>query len=285
MKHISRLAVLTGCAFLSTGISSCKAKSTADSPGMDSEVEFVPVAIGASYGVSVAMEAAVAVGAVYAVDCSRSVREGEIRFFCDGGLMLGKAAVQLVVNSVQSLAAGLNWSKANMVAHLASLSKLTSNTHVKASLLGTSAASGIAGAKIDPRITSQSGLANLVQGLRQSIQIQDREKKNCNFVAQYESRLLPREYKGNWMSGTSVRFLAKAPSAESAELMARHLCDEYSTVHFKIAPGMAGLPRSLNECRKPKMIVDYKEKYDTATMKCPGARACSSESNCFDIPL
>lgn len=251
----------------------------------DADVSFAPVAFGAAYGVSVAVEAAVAVSAVYAIDCTRPVAAGEVRFFCDGGMKLGQAAVGLVVRSVQSLTSALRWSTANVLDYLGTLSALKSNTLLKSALIGTSAQSGIASAKISPAIPSESGRKNLAYGVKQSVRIEDRQKRTCHYVAQYEARLMPREYKGNWMSGTSMRFFARAPSPESAEAMALHLCEEYSTVHFKIAPGVAGIPRNTNACRKPSSSGAYKEKYRTADIACPGVRACSSETDCFDLPL
>jgi hypothetical protein len=263
----------------------CKKSPDNTAENGDADVAFAPVAVGAAYGVSVAVEAAVAASAVYAIDCTRPVAAGEVRFFCEGGMKLGQAAVGLVVRSVQSLTSALHWSTANVLDYLRTLAALRSNTLLKSALIGTSAQSGIATAKISPAIPSESGRKNLAYGVKQSVRIEDRQKRTCNYVAQYEARLMPRDYKGNWMSGTSMRFFARAPSAESAEAMALHLCEEYSTVHFKVAPGVAGIPRNTNACRKPSSSGAYKEKYRTADIACPGVRACSSETDCFDLPL
>lgn len=286
MRSSKKLVLNYFCfAIACSSLLGCKNVTDNASESGDADVAFVPVAVGAAYGVSVAVEAAVAASAVYAIDCTRPVAAGEVRFFCDGGMRLGEAAVGLVVRSVQSLTSALRWSTVNVLDYLRTLSALKSNTLLKSALIGTSAQSGIAAAKISPAIPSESGRKNLAYGVKQSLRIQDKDKRSCNYVAQYEARLMPRDYKGNWMSGTSIRFFARAPSAESAEAMALHLCEEYSTVHFKVAPGVAGIPRSTNECRKPKMLGDYKEKYRTADMACPGVRACSSETDCFDLPL
>jgi len=264
----------------------CKPKNSESVENDDASVAFVPVAVGAAVGVNVALEATAAAAVVYAADCARPVAQGEVRFFCDGGLRMGQAAVNLVVRYVQTLAASLQWIHANILAYLSTLSSLQSNTVLK-SAIGVSSNSGaLAGAKISPEIKSESGRNNLAYGLKQALRIEDREKRTCTYLAQYEARLIPRDYKGNWMGGTSMRFFAKAPTPESAEAMAKFLCEEYAEVHFKIAPAIGtGLPKSLNECRKPKIIGNYKEKYRTEGMRCPAARACASETNCYDIPL
>lgn len=278
-----RLALLAVLVIASQG---CKPKNSETLENEDSSVAFVPVAAGAAVGVNVALEATAAAAAVYAADCARPVAQGEVRFFCDGGIRLGQAAVGLVVRSVQTLATSLQWSHANILAYLSTLSSLQSNNVLKSAISTSSNAGALAGAKISPEIKSESGRKNLAYGLKQAIRIEDREKRNCIYLAQYEARLIPRDYKGNWMGGTSMRFFAKAPTPESAEAMAKFLCEEYAEVHFKIAPTMGtGLPRSLNECRKPKIIGNYKEKYRTEEMRCPSARACSNETNCYDIPL
>jgi hypothetical protein len=279
-KRIRSIAVLLS--FMA--LASCKQKQPEVSQGDESEVAFAPVAVGAVYGVNIALEAAVAVSAVYAVDCARPVAQGEIRFFCDGGIRLGQAAADLVVGSVKTVASVLQWSHSNVVSYLKSLSTLGSNNVLRSAIAGAANPQSLAGAKISPEIKSVSGLGNLVHGLKQTIRIEDREKRNCSYVAQYEARLIPRDYRGNWLSGTSMRFFAKASSPESAEAMAKFLCEEYAEVHFKVAPSMApGYSKSLNNCRKPMSLSNYKERYKTEGIKCPGARACASETDCFDV--
>jgi hypothetical protein len=272
------------CAFTLAG---CKPKEKQVVGEKDSEVAFVPVVAGAAYGVGITLEAAAAVAgvsAVYAADCTRPVAQGEIRFFCDGAIRLGQAAANIVVKSVQGVASALSWSHANIVSYLSSLSASGSNNVLRTALAGAANPQNLAGAKVSPEIKSASGLANLVHGLKQSIRIEDREKKSCSYIAQYEARLIPRDYRGNWLSGTSVRFFAKASSPASAEAMAKYLCEEYSEVHFKLPPPMAPhMPKSMNACRKPSERADYKERYRTEGIKCPGARACTSETECFDI--
>lgn len=284
--QLKLVQTVTGVCLILSVLQGCKTKTaTDDGAPSESEVAFAPVAVGAAYGVNVSLQAAAAVTAAYAIDCARPVAAGEIRFFCDGGMRLGQSAVQMVVNSVNSLAGALQWSQANLLAHLSMLAGLNSNTHLKAALVGTSKDAGVANARVSPQIASESGRRNLLYGLKESIRIEDKTKRSCDYVAQYEARLVPREYKGNWMSGTSVRFMARAASPVSAEAMALFLCEEYATVHFKLAPGAAGLPRSLNDCRKPKSLAGYKEKYKTEDISCPGAKVCTSESDCVEYKL
>lgn len=253
----------------------------------DSEAQFVPVAAGAAYGIGITTQAAAAAfaaGSIYALDCTRPVAAGEIRFFCDAPVQLGQATVDVIVNSTRTLARVLRWSAANVVAHIDELSKFASVTHLKSAVIGSSDSKSIATAAIRPDIQSDSGRRNFVDELKSTIRIQDRTKKTCNFVAQYEARLVTRDYKGGWMGGTSTRFLARAQSPESAEVMALAACEWFSGTIYRLAPGFAGYSKSNSGCRKPKLITNFKEAYQTDSIACPAVRVCTSESQCADYP-
>ncbi|NBO38556.1 hypothetical protein EBU99_08230 [bacterium] len=284
-------AFVCGLVLLATQLTmlSCKQKTIPSAEDSDSaDVQFLPVAAAAAYGIGVSTEAIaaslIAAGGLYTVDCTRPVVAGEIRFFCDGPTRLGVAAVQLILNSTRTLASALHWSGANIVSHLAELSKFSSPTHLKAALAGTSASAGIAAAEISPQITSESGRRNFIHALNQSIEIKDRDKKSCNFIAQYEARLVPRNYKGNYMGGTMTRFFARAQSPESAEAMALTACDWFAHTVYRLAPGFAGYSSAKNDCRKPRSIQNYKEVFKTSDIGCPSVRVCKSEADCADFP-
>jgi|1048.fasta_scaffold22510_2 hypothetical protein len=263
---------------------SCKQKTEQQSAD-ESDVQFLPVVAGAAYGVGVSTEiaaAAFAAGGIYAIDCTRPVAAGEVRFFCDAPAKLGSAAVNLIVQSTKSLAGALRWSTANVLAHLAELSKFNSVTHLKSALAGSTNGKTVEEALVSPEIKSASGRVNFVAALKSSVNYLDRDKKSCNYVAQYEARIVPTGFKGGWMGGTSTRFLAKAPSAESAEAMALTACEWFTQTFYRPAPGFAGYSRSNNDCRKPRIIGNYKETYDTNSISCPGVKICTSESSCAD---
>ena len=256
-------------------------------PNDESDVQFVPVAVGAAYGIGISTEVAVAAfaaGGIYALDCTRPVAAGEVRFFCDGPTKLSQAAMNLVVNSTRTLAGALRWSAANAITHLSELSKFTSVTHLKSAVSGTSNSKTLQGALVSPDIESPSGKHNFVAAVKGSLEIKDRGKKSCDYVAQYEARLVPRDFKGGWMGGTSTRFLARAPSAESAEAMALTACEWFAGTTYKLAPGFAGYSKNNNDCRKPRSVANYKETYRTSDIPCPSVRICTSESVCSDYP-
>ncbi|MEN9528227.1 MAG: hypothetical protein RI932_100 [Pseudomonadota bacterium] len=281
MKRTLNLALIAASL---GGLLACKP----DSKPVDqteADTQFLPVAVGAAYGVGISAEvaaAAFAAGGIYVLDCTRPIAAGEVRFFCDGPTKLSQAAMTLVVNSTRTLAGALRWSAANVVAHLSELAQFKSVTHLKSAVTGTANASSVSDALVKPDIQSSSGKVNFVSAVKGSLSIQDKSKKSCNYVAQYEARLVHREYKGGWMGGTSTRFLARAPSPESAEAMALTACEWFSGTIYKLAPGFAGYARSKNDCRKPLSVANFKETYRTADVPCPGVRICTSESNCAD---
>lgn len=253
----------------------------------EADVQFVPVAVGAAYGVGVSTEiaaAAFAAGGIYAIDCTRPVAAGETRFFCDGPTKLGQAAVNLIVQSTKTLTGALRWSTANVLAHLSELAKFSSLTHLKSAVIGTANSKAVQGALVNPEITNQSGRHNFVNAIKSSVEIKDKNKKTCDYVAQYEARLVPIGFKGGWMGGTSTRFFAKAPSPASAEAMAITACEWYAETLYRPAPGFAGYSSSNNGCRKPKVLGNYKEAYKTNDISCPGVKVCTSETNCADFP-
>jgi len=265
-------------------LSGCKTENK-PTPQSDAEVQFVPVAVGAAYGIGVSTQVAAAAftaASVYALDCTRPVAQGEIRFFCDAPVKIGQATVEIIVNSTRTLAKVLSWSAANVVSHLSELSKFTSVTHLKSAVIGTSDPQAVANAGIHPDIKSDSGRRNFVDQLKSEITYQDRAKKTCNYIAQYEARLVTRDFKGGWMGGTSTRFFARAPSPESAEAMALAACEWFSQTIYKLAPGFAGYSKNNNGCRKPKMLSDFKEAYRTDSLACPAVRVCTSENTCSD---
>ncbi|MBM3382718.1 MAG: hypothetical protein FJY29_09795 [Betaproteobacteria bacterium] len=281
MKHIylSTLALV-----VVAGLSACKPEQK-QAEQSDSDTQFVPVAVGAAYGVGISAEvaaAAFAAGGIYVLDCTRPVAAGEIRFFCDGPTKLSQAAMTLVVNSTRTIAGALRWSAANVIAHLSELAKFKSVTHLKSAVTGTANAGSVREALVSPEIQSASGKGNFVAAVKGSLSIQDKSKKSCNYVAQYEARLVHREFKGGWMGGTSTRFLARAPSPESAEAMALTACEWFSGTIYKLAPGFAGYSQTKNDCRKPASVANYKEAYRTSDVPCPGVRICTSEANCAD---
>lgn len=279
IKSVASLAVVT----LSL-VSGCKREST-PAPQNDAEVQFVPVAAGAAYGIGVSTQAAAAAfaaGSVYALDCARPVTQGEIRFFCDAAVKIGQTTVNIIVNSTRTLARVLSWSAANVVSHLTELAKFGSVTHLKSAVIGTADPQTVVGAAIQPEINNESGRRNFVDQIRSQIRYQDRAKKTCNFIAQYEAPLVTRDFKGGWMGGTNTRFFARAPSPESAEAMALAACEWFSETVYKLAPGFAGYSRTNNGCRKPKMLVDFKEAYRTDSIACPSVRVCTSENKCSD---
>lgn len=266
-------------------MTSCKKPQPSSEDGSD--VQFVPVAVGAAYGIGISTEAAVAAlaaGGIYVMDCTRPVVEGEIRFFCDSPAKFGQAAMTLIVNSTRTLVSALRWSHANVTAHLSELSKNASSGTLKSSTVGTSSTQGVAGALVSPEIKSQSGRINFISSLKSAVSIQDKNKNKCDYVAQYEARIVPREYKGGWMGGTTTRFVARAPSPESAESMAIVACEWYTQTLYRPAPGFAGYSKSNNDCRKPRSIANFKEAYRTGDMGCPSVRVCTSESACADFP-
>lgn len=269
----------------SMAVFSCKKQEQPISTADESDVQFVPVAVGAAYGVGVSTEVAItalAAGGIYAIDCNRPIAAGEVRFFCDAPTKLGQAAVNLIVQSTKTLTGALRWSAANVLTHLSELARFSSLTHLKSAVIGTSSAQSIQGAVVSPEIKSESGKGNFVNAVRSSVEIKDKNKSRCDFVAQYEARLVPIGFKGGWMGGTSTRFLAKASSAESAEAMALTACEWFTGTLYRPAPGFAGYSRSNNDCRKPRGVGDYKETYKTADIACPGVKVCTSESNCAD---
>jgi hypothetical protein len=280
-----RIKSLASLAVISLSLqTSCK-KENVPTPQPEAEVQFVPVAVGAAYGIGVSTEiaaAAFAAGSVYALDCTRPVTQGEIRFFCDAPVKIGQATVEIIVNSTRTLAKVLSWSAANVVSHLSELSKFASVTHLKSAVIGTADPQTVAEAAIQPEIKSDSGRRNFVDQLKSEITYQDRTKKTCNYIAQYEARLVTRDFKGGWMGGTSTRFFARAPSPESAEAMALAACEWFSQTIYRLAPGFAGYSKNSNSCRKPKMLVDFKEAYRTDSLACPAVRVCTSETKCSD---
>lgn len=264
-------------------LNACKSENKPQQPAAD--VQFVPVAAGAAYGVGVSAQAAAAAfaaGSVYALDCSRPVAQGDIRFFCDAPVKIGQATVEIIVNSTRTLARVLSWSAANVVSHLNELSKFASVTHLKSAVIGSTDAQNIASAAVLPEIQNASGRKNFIDQMKSSVRYQDKDKKSCNYIAQYEARLVTRDYKGGWMGGTSTRFFARAPSPESAEAMALSACEWFSDTVYKLAPGFAGYSRTHNGCKKPKLVTGFKEAYGTDSLGCPAVRVCTSESQCSD---
>ncbi|MEY4066464.1 MAG: hypothetical protein RIR26_2672 [Pseudomonadota bacterium] len=285
MRYALRLWALGS---LTVAFLGCKNPSSTEVAGPDGDVQFVPVVAGAAYGIGVSTEAAaaaLAAGGIYVMDCTRPVSAGEVRFFCDGPAKLGQAAMNLIVASTRTLVGALHWSQANVVAHLSELSKFNSLAQLKSAVIGTASAKSVEGAGVIPQIESDSGRRNFVDELHRSIASKDQGKSKCDYVAQYESNIVPLGYKGNYMGGTRTRFLARAPSPESAETMAMSACEWFSYTLYKPAPGFAGHSSSFNKCRKPLSISGYKEKYKTADVPCPGVRVCTSESNCSDFPV
>jgi hypothetical protein len=281
MMLLSRTLIL---ALALTSLASCKPQDKQPA-STEADAQFAPVAVGAAYGIGISAEvaaAAFAAGSIYVLDCTRPVAAGEIRFFCDGPTKLSQAAMTLVVNSTRTLAGALRWSAANVITHLSELTQFKSVTHLKSAVTGSSNPNSIREAMVSPEIQSVSGKGNFVAALKSSLSIQDKTKKSCNYIAQYEARLVHRDYKGGWMGGTSTRFLARAPSPESAEAMALSACEWFSGTLYKLAPGFAGYARSKNDCRKPLVVSNYKETYRTADVPCPGVRICTSETNCAD---
>jgi hypothetical protein len=266
----------------------CKNPSATEGGASEGDVQFVPVAAGAAYGIGISTEvaaAALAAGGIYVMDCTRPVSAGEVRFFCDGPAKLGQGAMNLIAASTRTLVGALRWSHANVVAHLSELSKFNSLAQLKSAVMGTSSAKSVEGAGVTPQISSSSGRLNFVDDLRKSISLKDQGKSKCDYVAQYESNIVPLGYKGNYMGGTRTRFLARAPSPESAEVMAMSACEWFSYTIYQPAPGFAGHSANFNKCRKPLSIAGYKEKYKTADVPCPGVRVCTNESNCSDYPV
>jgi hypothetical protein len=267
---------------------SCKKSADENTDSSDSDAQFIPALAGAAaFGVGLSTAEAVgatlvASSAIYAVDCSRPIAAGEIRFFCDGPVKLGQAAINLVVGSTRNLAGVLRWSHANVVSHLAGLAKFSSITHLKSALIGTSSAQGLENAKVSPRIENASGRRNFIDELKKSVAILDRNNSTCNYVAQYEAKLVPMGFKGGYMGGTMTRFFARAPSPATAEAMALSACEWFTDTIYRPAAGFAGYSKSNNNCRKPMRMSDYKDKYSTDDIACPAVRICVSEAHCAD---
>lgn len=267
---------------------SCKREKTQGESGQDAEAAFLPIAAGAvavGVGVNLTIDVAALSSFVYAVDCTRPTRPGEARFFCAGGARLGQQAVDLLVQSVRNAAQILQWSKASVISHLTFLEGLPQNVLHIAVHAGMIAKES---ARISPQISSSSGRGNLVDGLKKQVRIEDREKKSCFHVAQYQASLIPSHLRGSDAPGTSMLFLAKAPSPESAEAIALLLCEEYSNTYFAVAKGLTkAAGEKFNRCRKPDKISisNTQERYNTEDISCPGAKACSSVTNCADYKL